>query len=112
VFDEYVVELADEKPGQLLFVGFLGDDGLPRLAESVDETGEGQYQGFPKQPGLRSEVTKQKVFADSGGLGDFARRGAAVVAAREQRASGVEQKSPRLAAGPADRRLCGRPLLG
>ncbi len=109
VLDEYVVELPDEKAGQLLFVGLLGNDGLPRLAESVDEAGEGQHEGLPKQAGLRAEVTEQQVFADSGRLCDFARRGAAVIAAGEQRASGIEQKASRLAARPADRHL--RPCL-
>src|SRR5258705_9591336 len=109
MFDQYVVELPDEKPGQLFFVGLIGDDGLPRLAESVDEARERQHEGFPKQAGLRTEVTEQQVLADSGRLGDFARRGAAVVPTGEQLASGIEQKPPRLAAGPAgglDRCLC------
>src|SRR4051794_5540926 len=43
MLDEDVVELSDEQPGQLLLVGFLGNNGLPRLSESVDEVGKGQY---------------------------------------------------------------------
>ena len=37
VLDEQVVELTDEPPSQVLLVGLLGDDALPRLAEVVDE---------------------------------------------------------------------------
>ena len=110
MFDEHVVELPDEEPRQLFLVGFLGNDGLPRLTESVDEVRERQHQGFPKQSGLRAEVTEEQVFADAGGLGDLARGGAAVILAGEQRSGGVEQKSPRLAAGPAGRHVRGGPL--
>src|ERR1700751_5652264 len=115
MLDEYVVELSDEKPGQLLFVGFLGNDGLPRLAEAVDEACEGQHEGFPEHPGLRAEVTEQQVLADSGRLGDFARRRAPVVATGKQLAGGVEQKSAGFTARPAGhlrRDTCEGLLLG
>ena len=115
VFDEHVVELPDEMPGQLLLVGLLGDDRLPRPAEIVDEAGEGKDEGLAEQRRLRAEVTEEQVFGDAGGLGDFTRRGAAVVLAGEEVAGGVEQESPRRATGPArrlSRRLCRRLLLG
>src|ERR1700761_4898310 len=98
MLDEHVIELPHEMPRQLLFIRLLGNDGPPRLAESVDEAGERQHEGFPKQAGLRAEVTKQQVLADSGGLGDFARGGAAVIAAGEQPAGGIEEKASRLTA--------------
>ena len=91
VLDEHVVELPDELPGQLLFVGLLGNDGLPRPAEVVDEVRERQHEGLPEQAGLGAEVAEQQVLGDAGGLGDLARRGAAVVLPREQLAGGVEQ---------------------
>jgi hypothetical protein len=93
--------------GQLFFVGFLGVDGLPRRAEVVDEVGERQHQSFLEQAGLRSEMAEQEVFADPCGLGYLPRGGAAVVAAGEQIASGIEQKPARFAARPTAR----RPLL-
>src|ERR1700758_1705955 len=49
MLDEQVVELPDELPGQLLLLGLLGDDRLPRSAEFVDEAGEGQDEGLAKQ---------------------------------------------------------------
>jgi len=91
MLNEYVVELPYELPRQLLFVGFLGHDGLPRPAEVVDEVREGQYEGFPEQAGLGAEVAEQQIFAHPCGLGDLARRGAAVVPPGEQLAGGVEQ---------------------
>ena len=114
MFGNHVVEVLDEMPGQFVFVGLLGDDRLPRSAEFVDEARERKDEGFPEQSGLRAEVAEEEVLADSCGLGDFTRRGAAVVLAGEQFAGGIEQKSPRLAAGPADccRRICRGPLLG
>ena len=54
VFDEDVVELADEAPRQLLFVGLLGDDSIPRAPEVVDEFGERQDEGFAEQALLSS----------------------------------------------------------
>ena len=60
MFDEHVVELPDEMAGQLVFVGLLGDDRLPRPAEVVDEAGEGNDQGFAEQGGLRAEVTEEQ----------------------------------------------------
>ena len=116
MFDENVVELTDEMPGQLLLVGFLGDDGLPRLAEIVDEVREREHERFSEQSGLRPEVAKQQILADSGRLGDFTRRRAPVVLAGEKIASGVQEQSSRLAAGPAGcldlRLLLGALLLG
>ena len=101
MFDEYVVELADEMPGQLVLVGLLRDDRLPRPAELVDEAGEGKDQGFAEQSRLRAEVTEEQIFIDTGGLGNFARRRAAVVLAGEEVARGVKQESPRRATGAA-----------
>ena len=59
MLDEDVVETPDELPGQFLFVGLFGHDGLPGLAEVVDEVRERQDQCFAEQPGFRTEVAEQ-----------------------------------------------------
>ncbi len=119
VFDEEVVELPDEAPSQLLFVGLLVDDSVPRAAEVVDEFGERQDQGFAEQPCLRAEVAEQQMLGNACGFGDFTRRRAAVVLAGEQVTGGGEQKLPRGAPRPArtlgwglglGRQFCGRAL--
>jgi hypothetical protein len=46
VLHEHVIELPDEMPGEVLFVGLLGDDRLPGAAEFVDEAGERQDEGL------------------------------------------------------------------
>ena len=107
MFYEHVVELPDEMPGQLLLVGLLGDDRLPRPPEFVHEAGERYDEGLAEQRRLRTEVAEQQVFGDARGLGDFTRRGAAVVLAGEQGSGGVEQKLARRATGPS---RCGRHL--
>ena len=52
MLDEYVVELPYELPRQLLFVGLLGYDGLPRPAEVVDEVREGSTRASRNRPAL------------------------------------------------------------
>ena len=89
---------------QLLLVGLLGDHRLPGPAEFVDEAREGQHECLAEQRRLRTEVAEQQVFGDAGGLGDFTRRGAAIVLAGEEGSGGVEQKPARLATGPARHR--------
>src|SRR5271170_1657730 len=101
MFGNHVVELLDEMPGQFFLVGLLGDDRLPRSAEFLDEACERKDECFPEQSGLGAEVAEEKVLTHSGRVGDFTRRGAAVVLAGEQSAGGIQQESPRLAAGPA-----------
>ena len=56
MLDEHVVEASDEMPGQLIFVGLLGDDFPPGQAEFVDKAGEGNHQGFAEQGCLRAEI--------------------------------------------------------
>ena len=98
VLDQDVVEVSDELPRQLLFVGLFGDDGLPCLTEVVDEVRERQTRASRNKTGLRAEVAEEQVFADAGGLGDLAGGGAAVILAGEQFTGGVEQQRARLAA--------------
>ena len=105
MFDEYVVELSDETPGQLLLAGLIRNDRLSRPAEIVDEAGEGHDEGLTEQRRLRTEVTEQQVFGDAGGLSDFPCRGAAVVLPGEEGARGIEQKLTRGATGPSLRHV-------
>ena len=88
---QHVVQSADELPGELFLVGLLGDDGLPRLAEIIDEVRERQHERFAEQSGLRAEMAEEQILGDTGGLGDLAGRGAAVILAREQFSCRVEQ---------------------
>src|ERR1700756_423080 len=104
VLDEHVVELPDEMPGQLLLLGVLRYQRLPCPAEFVDEAGEGYDEGLAEQRRLRTEVAKQQVLGDAGGLGDLARGGAAVVLAGEEGPGGVEQEFARRATGAPRRR--------
>ena len=103
VLDEQVVQPADELRGQLLLVGFLGNDRHPRLAEVVDETREGHDERLAKERGLRTEVAEQQVLGDAGRLRDLLRGRAAVVLPREELPSRVEQQPTRLTPGPARR---------
>ena len=103
MFYEHVVELRDEMPCELLFVGLLGDDRPPRSAEFVDEAGKGEDEGFAEQGRLRTEVAEEQVLRDAGGPRDLTRSRAAVVLTGEEVACGVEQESARRAAGPARR---------
>ena len=103
MFGEHVVELPDEVPRQLVLVGLLGNDRLPRPAEFIDEAGEGKDERLAEQGRLRAELPEEQVLGDAGGLGDLTRGGAAVVLAGEEVAGGVEQEPPWLATGAARR---------
>ena len=84
MLDEQVVQVTDELRGQLLLVGRVGIDRLPRLREIVDEARERNDERLAEERGLRAEVTEEQVFGDAGRLGDLASRRAAVVLTSEQ----------------------------
>ena len=104
VFDEDVVKVHDELPGQLFLVGLFRDHRAPRPAEFVDEAGEGQDESLAEQGRLRSEVAEQQVFGHACRDGDLTGGGAAVILAGEEVTRGIEQQPTWLTAGPAGRR--------
>ena len=59
MLDEHVVQLPDEMPGQLVFVGLFRDDGPPRLGELIDEAYKRNDKGFTEQGCLRAEVAEE-----------------------------------------------------
>ena len=68
MFDEHVVELPDEMAGQLLLVGLLGDDRLPRPAEFSTKSVNGKTRASRNSAGLGAEVAKQQILGDACGL--------------------------------------------
>ena len=56
-----VVELSDELSGQVLLVGVLGNNRLPRLSESIDEAGKGSNKGFAKQGCFGAEIAERAI---------------------------------------------------
>src|SRR5690242_12213046 len=59
VSHQHVVQLADELLCKFLLVGLLGNDGLPRLAETIYEVRERQYEGFTEEAGLGAEMAEE-----------------------------------------------------
>jgi hypothetical protein len=71
MFDDHVVDAFDEMARQLVFVGLLGNDRLPRRRELVDDARERENERLTKQSCFRAEMPEEEVFGDACALGDL-----------------------------------------